>query len=129
MIEILLSQECKLNKIAVMNGTKLPNSLTDILLGVVRERPAMYLGEAKISNLSNFIIGYMIGWYAAKDSDENQDEYFSDNGFLEWFYINQNRKLDSSWQTPFLEKAKDDETKALVIFFEYLEKYKNEKLS
>ena len=45
-----------------MNGIKLPNSLTDILLDVVRERPAMYLGEAKISNLANFIIGYMIGF-------------------------------------------------------------------
>ena len=112
-----------------MNGIKLPNSLTDILLDVVRERPAMYLGEAKISNLANFIIGYMIGFQAAKDTDEKQDEYFGDNGFLEWFYKNQNRKLDSFWQIPFLEKANDDETKALLVFFEYLDKYKNEKLS
>jgi hypothetical protein len=60
--------------------------LTEILLGPVRKRPGMYLGEAKISKFANFIIGYRIGYLVAKNDNELEDIYFGELGFIEWFY-------------------------------------------
>jgi len=99
-------------------------NLTELLLGKIRQRPGMYLGEAKISKLLNFIVGYVMGYFLAKGKN---DEYFGDNGFLEWFHKKYNVKQTSYWQTPFLEEADSDEAKALVLYFKYLEEYYNEK--
>ncbi|MES2703145.1 MAG: hypothetical protein V4649_10925 [Bacteroidota bacterium] len=112
-----------------MNGTKLPTSLTDIILGAMRERPLLFFGQARISNLADFISGYSTGFYAARNSQEKEDEFFSDDSFIEWFYKKKNLENGGSWRTPFLEEANGDEAKALLIFFEYLEQYKNEAIN
>lgn len=44
----------------------------------------MYLGKANISALSTFLTGYSIGHGFAKGTDE--DEYFGENGFMDWYY-------------------------------------------
>jgi hypothetical protein len=101
--------------------------LTNFLLEVVRIRPAMYLGEAKLSLLPTFIIGYNIGYHMANSSDQDIDEYFDGNGFLEWFYKKRNIRNTGSWTTPFLEEAKGDESKALMLFFKHLEEYRTDR--
>jgi DNA gyrase/topoisomerase IV subunit B len=101
-------------------------NLTGLLLGPIRQRPAMYLGEAKISSLPNFILGYNMGFNMARNRDVSIDEYFSENGFLEWFFKKYNIAQTSFWHTPFLEEAKQDEKKALELFFKYLEEYNTE---
>ncbi len=100
--------------------------LTDFLLGVVRIRPAMYLGEAKISLLPTFIIGYMVGCNLARNPDF-KDTYFDDGGFLEWMDQKYHIGQPNSWTTPFLDQSNDDERKALELYFNYLEEYHNEK--
>ncbi len=102
-------------------------NLTGMLLGPIRERPVMYLGEPKISKLSNFIIGYQLGYLMAKKTNSHDDDYLGEFGFLEWFYKKYNIKVTSFWETPFLEKVKNNEEKALQLFFSYLEEYQNEK--
>ena len=98
-------------------------NLTELLLRVIRKRPAMYLGDNTISSLSKFIIGYSFGFDAAKVSDDEFDSYFGKYGFVEWFLREENLQPTSFWETPFLDKANGDEKVALQIYFEYLEKY------
>lgn len=103
-------------------------NLTGFLLGPVRERPAMYLGNGnvKISSVLNFITGYSIGFEMAKENATAIDDYFSENGFVEWFLKKKGIENISFWETPLLEEANNDEEKALHLFFEYLEKYNQE---
>ncbi len=101
---------------------KVYKDLLGLLLGPVREKPGMYIGEAKISNLPNFIIGYNMAIQMSTDTTISSDRYFQP-GFLEWFYHRYHIKPASFWETAFLEEAKNDEEKALELFFEYLEEY------
>ena len=102
-------------------------NLTELLLGPIRKRPAMFLGDNKISSLSKFITGYSFGFDAAKTSDKEFDNYFGEFGFIEWFLREQNLQRTSFWETPFLDKAHSDEQKALQIYFDYLEKYNQQR--
>jgi hypothetical protein len=97
--------------------------LTGLLLGPIRERPAMYLGEYKISKLQNFILGYRMGQHMIKSPETSPDKYFEGPGFLQWHNKKYNVALSSSWETPFLQEAKGDEKKALDLFFKYLQEY------
>jgi len=108
------------------NDIKKYKNLTGLLLGPIRKRPGMYLGEPKISLLSNFIFGYQMGFYMAKNNDGAMDEYFGETGFLEWFFKKYNIRQTSFWRTPFLDEADQDEKKALELFFKYLEEYSKE---
>ena len=80
----------------------------------------MYLGEAKISNLPTFIIGYRLN-PSAKD-----DKYFGDKGFMEWLDYTYQFGHPNSWCTLFLNLAANDEKEALKIYFKYLEEYHND---
>lgn len=104
-------------------GFKDYKDLTGLLLGPIRERPAMYLGEGKISKLQNFIFGYSIGFLMAKQSDKQIDTYFDKPGFLDWFTEKYNIKQTNFWYAPFLDEANGDEKLALELFFKYLEEY------
>ncbi len=97
--------------------------LIGLLLGPIRERPAMYLGEYKISKLPNFILGYSMGSLMTKNSDTPVDKYFDNPGFIDWFLTTRKIAFASYWHTLFLEEAKGDEKEALDLFFKYLEKY------
>lgn len=55
-------------------------NLLEFLLNHVRIRPAMYLMNNKITNLANFIDGYLFSTYINKI----QDPYFSNPGFITW---------------------------------------------
>lgn len=99
-------------------------NITEFLLFFVRERPGMYLGESKLSKLQNFITGYQIGF--SINNVEN-DYYFGNNGFFEWYCHKYNKGPYSFWEAPFMEEAKDDEKKALQIYFKYLLKFYNER--
>ena len=111
-----------------MKNTK-DAGLVNFLLNVVRVRPAMYLGEAKLSKLATFLVGYNIGYFTAKEEGADMDEYFGDNGFLEWFFKKHNIGNLSFWEIPFLELANGDDAKALIVYFEYLEEYRNANLN
>ena len=93
--------------------------LLSFLLGPLRERPGMYLGEPKISKLVNFISGYMI----CLGITNNDDKYFDNPGFLSWLYKKYNLDMTSYWIDPFLKEANGDEKKALQLYFNYLEEY------
>ncbi len=54
------------------------DKLTNLLLDVIRVRPAMYLGLARFDMLATFIRGYMLA--------QTNDKYFGDNGFIDWFF-------------------------------------------
>ena len=101
------------------NDLKNYKDLVDLLLGPVRERPGMYLREKKISLMPTFIIGYMM----CCAQNDLRDRYFDDPGFTQWLEDKHNFERTSSWTTPFLNKAKGDEAKALDIYFSYLEEY------
>lgn len=101
-------------------------NLTGLLLGPIRQRPGMYLGEPRISLLPNFILGYSMGFHMAKKHDTAMDEFFGETGFVEWFFKKYNIVQSSFWQTPFLDEANQDERKALELFFKYLEEYNKE---
>lgn len=103
---------------------KVYKDLIGFLLGPVRQHPGMYLGEDKISKLQNFIFGYEMG-VRLNCKEGIQDNYFGENGFINWFYKKNNTKMDSSWESPFLKQAEGDERKALLIYFKYLEEFNN----
>lgn len=96
--------------------------LIGLLLGPIRERPALFLGEYKISALPNFITGYSIGRHLNKSSNAKPDR-FDEPGFIDWYFKTYKIESKIFWHTPFLEEAKGDEKKALDLFFKYLEEY------
>ena len=96
--------------------------LLGLLLGPIRERPGMYLGKPEISKLQTYIVGYDMGFHMTGHETIKEDRYFNP-GFIEWFYKKYNIRETSFWETPFLEEAKNDEKKALDLFFNYLEEY------
>jgi hypothetical protein len=101
--------------------------LIGILLGPIRKRPALFLGEKQISKLPNFIAGYSIGYSMAKESEASFEKYFEEPGFLNWFYQSHNLEPESFWHLSFLEEANGNEEKALDLYFSYLEKYSESK--
>jgi hypothetical protein len=104
-------------------------NLTEFLLRVVRQRPAMYLSEAKISLLPTFIFGYMTAFGLGKNVGASMDEYFGENGFLEWMDQKYNIGQLNSWTTLFPDKTNNDEKKSLELYFNYLQEYYDEKKS
>lgn len=91
-------------------------NLTELLIKVIKDRSALFIKEAKISNLSIFITGY----YACN----SKDLYFDDStGFVAWFLKKESPKKMSMWQDYFLAKVQSDEHEALVLYFKYLEEY------
>jgi hypothetical protein len=107
----------------MVTDLKIYKDLIGLLLGPVRERPALYLGEYKISALPNFITGYSLGRHLNKNTDAKPDKYFDEPGFIQWYFKKYNIADTSFWQTPFLEEAKGDEKIALDLFFKYLDEY------
>lgn len=95
------------------------NNLTELLLNIIRLRPAMYLGEARLSYLSIFLLGYQFG------NSRQLDNYFGDNGFQQWFERKYYPMNGNSWFMTFLDEVDGDEKLALELYFDYLEKYHN----
>ncbi|MDB5276183.1 MAG: hypothetical protein JWR61_1138 [Ferruginibacter sp.] len=98
------------------------NNLTELLLTLIRERPGMYLGLAKISKLPNFILGYQ---FCSNISQNEIDFYFGEKGFIEWYTSRYNPAQTSFWQDYFLAETGNDEHKALTLYFTRLEEYHN----
>ena len=98
------------------------NSLTELLLTLIKERPGMYLGTAQISKLPNFILGYE---FCSNISQTKPDFYFGENGFIEWYTSRYRPGQKSYWQDYFLEESGNDEHKALQLYFTRLEEYYN----
>jgi len=106
-------------------------NLIELLLGPIRERPGMYLGQDKLSALVNFITGYGIGFDVGTDETSNYDPYFGndkEDGFLEWFRKKYKPKDASYWTNYFLVEANNDDRMALQVFFKYLEEFSKEKM-
>src|SRR6218665_702852 len=97
--------------------------LIGLLLGPVRERPALFLGENKISKLPEFIVGYNMGYLMTRTPDTPAERYFDDPGFIEWFFEKHKIPRYGLWHQAFLEQAHGDEKKALDLFFTSLEEY------
>lgn len=98
------------------------SDLTDILLNVIRKKPGMFLGKNNIWSLSTFLNGYEMATMMYRD---NMDSFYSENGFKKWFLTIKNAHNVSFWEIPLIEEAEGDETKALELFFNYLEEYQN----
>lgn len=96
--------------------------LVGILLGPVRQRPGMFLEQAKISKIHNFITGYRVCLDVTKEAGTYTDSYFDNPGFISWYFDKYNI-TSSTIERPFLEEANGDEEKALELFFKYLEEY------
>jgi hypothetical protein len=103
---------------------KLPEytNLIELLLNVVRLRPGMWLGQSHISQLPNFILGFMLRDNLAQGE---KDFYFGDNGFLNWYNDKYKPQPMSFWKEYFLSEVNYDELKALHLYFEKLEEYYN----
>lgn len=107
-------------------------SLTSFILEYIRERPGTYLRELTIANLELFILGFQVGYQTGKNASEEQDPFFDDiSGFRQWYL--ETKQISnvnfSTWDTPFLQEAKGDEAQALFLYFDYLDKYQQEKKS
>lgn len=103
-----------------MNGIKeiQYKNLSEFLLKVLKNRPAIFLTSARLPLLSVFLTGYEVA--------SPKDTYFDKkNGFLSWFYRHKgiSEVYFSEWTYPFIEEAKSDEAIALIIYFKYLETY------
>ena len=102
------------------------NGLANFILKYIRPRAGMYLGKESISRLSVFNLGYRIGFSAAQNSSNDEDPFFdAQRGFYQWFLDIKGIKDPqwSTWDYPFLQEADGNQSKALDLYFEYLEKY------
>lgn len=106
-----------------MNNKPYQN-LTDFLLDNIRQRPAMYLKEPRLSSLSTFLMGYSVGQYMSKQAA--MDDFFGDNGFIQWLLRKKNNAEVPFWEIVLMEEASNDEYRALELFFDYLEEFRNE---
>ena len=95
-------------------------NLTELLLNVLRPRPGIYLGLSHISKLPNFILGYR---FRDEIFQGETDFYFGNSGFLQWYEKKYKPKPMSFWHDYFLSVVKNDEFKALELYFERLEEY------
>ena len=95
-------------------------NLTELLIKVIRPKPGMYLGRNHISNLPNFILGYE---FCNRISQDKQDFYFGDKGFLNWYANKYKPAQMSHWHSYFLSEVNNDEVKALELYFNRLEEY------
>lgn len=101
-------------------------NLIGLLLGPVRERPAMYLGEARLTMMPNFITGYEMGYQMTKSDNSSTEHYFESPGFLNWYFEkNTIGRLTNTWMNPFWDEANGDDFEALMIYFKHLEEYAN----
>jgi hypothetical protein len=94
-------------------------NFAELLLHVIKERPGMFLTNYSIFSMSIFITGFSMSEYVYK----NNDPYFGENGFLEWYSKKYKPKESSFWTDYFLKETKNDERKALELYFERLEEY------
>jgi hypothetical protein len=87
-----------------------------------RKRPAMYLGEATLSNLQNFIAGYYFPQDMHKFSLIPQEQQFQD--FHDWVarYCGW-KESTAGWKNIILQECQGDEKKALDSFFELYDNF------
>jgi hypothetical protein len=90
-------------------------------LDQVRARPEMYLGNKKITTLYDNLQGYSMACalYGIKKSfDDKFFEHF--NTFTTAHY---NASPGENWKNLILEKAGEDEERALTLFFELFDSF------
>lgn len=107
-----------------MTDLKEYGNLTNIILDIIRIRPNMYLRDAKNSTLYTFLLGYQM---AETMNTLKTDDFFGENGFIDWFMKLKGIKSLNSIETPFLDECDNNEQKALELYFEYVERYRTEK--
>lgn len=110
-----------------MAGKKVEKSVIDFLLGYFRQRPGMYLGRNQISLLSTFMTGYRFS-LQENGYDISSDPFFGNDsgGFFIWFQNKRGYSSSSNWYLTILKECNGEEEKALELFFNLLEEYKNE---
>lgn len=108
-----------------MMSKKNYETLTDFLLTHMQQRPGMYLKEPRLSTLSTFLMGYSMGRYVQQQTHE--DDFFGHNGFIQWLSRQKGNPEVDFWEVILMEEAQHDEYRALELFFEYLEKFRQEK--
>lgn len=100
--------------------------LTEWLLQVVRQRPAMYMGkdvnERGIWTLQTYLLGYEMCHFIEKVG--KQDRYL--DGFTDWVYAETQSPNGPLRLGPILTECNDDPVLALQRFFEYLEIFDRE---
>lgn len=97
-------------------------SLID-LIRLVREKPAMYIGQHSIIRFSFFISGYD---FAVYDREGDKDYYYILARFTDWLAVRYSTTKTYSWKDILLEIAGDDK-KAFEIFWNYWDEFLAEK--
>jgi hypothetical protein len=92
------------------------------LINKIQKAPSMYLGRASIVCLQAFLSGYSIAQYELNSTPTPQDKDFQE--FPEWVRHKFNVQTSQSWANILLFYA-EDELKALDLFFQVFEEFRN----
>ena len=96
------------------------------LLSAIHLKPAMYLGKKSLTLLSTFFSGIDLADKLGARKFNTMEVLFNDFSYFVQDKFKQGRSV-MGWLLRILEKADDDEEKAVDIFFALLEEFKLEK--
>ena len=96
------------------------------LIELIRKRPAMYIGEPKIYNLSHFLFGYSFAMYENFNMQEFQKPLRDFNDWLETKY---KCKASIGWARLLLLHVNDNEDMAFDLFWEEWDDFLSQRFS
>ncbi len=98
------------------------NNIYD-LIDLMKLRPAMYIGECKISAMSSFLDGYH---FCSITHNIKEDKVFPPFWYFhEWAKENYNwYESTAGWKNIILQENNNDEAKALDVFFDLMADFK-----
>jgi len=92
-------------------------------LEIIRERPAMYLGDSKVCTLNQFLNGY-----TAARGDLGLDEYVGDevgllDGFTHWLAVTRQTRISCQW-AGIIQHEIDESEQSIQTFFKLFDQYR-----
>jgi hypothetical protein len=94
-------------------------NLYKIILEEIKEKPQMYTGDKTLVSLRQFINGFQFA--TSIYQMESLNPSFSD--FSQWLGEKYKTGLSLSYYTIIIKECKNNEEKALALFFELLEEF------
>jgi hypothetical protein len=92
------------------------------LLHAIEKRPAMYLGQPSITQLSSFLAGYFFARRQLRIPETEQEQQFSE--FQSWIEQKFNLSSSQSWDQIILANSQDKQS-ALTQFFILFNEFAN----
>lgn len=102
------------------NKKKVAEEYFNELLHKIKKRPGMYLGEASITRLKIFLMGYSIARRELGLGLTKQEKQFSQ--FQQWVKYHYQVNSNQGWDKIILSQV-NDEKLALNLFFDLLDKF------